>query len=50
MSATAEGVETAEHIRMLREHGCDETQGYFFSKPVPAAEFEAMLRSGKRLD
>jgi diguanylate cyclase (GGDEF)-like protein/PAS domain S-box-containing protein len=46
----AEGVETHEHCRFLRLNRCDEMQGYYFSKPVPAAEMEAMLRSGKRLE
>lgn len=45
----AEGVETKEHCRMLREQGCDEMQGYYFSKPVPAKEFEAMLRMRRQL-
>ncbi len=45
----AEGVETFQHCNFLRENQCDEIQGYFFSKPVPAVEFEAMLRSAKRL-
>ena len=49
LKVTAEGVETAEQCAFLREHRCDEIQGYWFSKPVPAICFEEMLRSGKRL-
>ncbi|MNV96971.1 Oxygen sensor protein DosP [compost metagenome] len=45
----AEGVETEEHCRILRAHHCDEIQGYCFSRPVPAQEFEAMVRQGRRL-
>ncbi|WP_326536739.1 EAL domain-containing protein [Pseudorhodoferax sp.] len=45
----AEGVETAAHCRLLREHGCDEIQGYYFGRPVPASAFEALLRGGQRL-
>ncbi len=47
---TAEGVETEGHCRFLREQGCDEIQGFYFSTPVPAEEFEAMLRDGRCLD
>ena len=45
----AEGVETAEQMSFLRELGCDQLQGYLFSQPVCAADFETMLRDGKRL-
>lgn len=45
----AEGVETAAQSAYLRRHGCDDMQGYYFSKPVPAAAFEQMLRTGKNL-
>jgi EAL domain-containing protein (putative c-di-GMP-specific phosphodiesterase class I) len=49
MRVIAEGVETAEHYKLLRLNRCDEMQGYYFSKPVPADDMAAMLRSGKRL-
>jgi len=43
----AEGVETIEQMGFLRELGCDQLQGYLFSQPVGAADFERLL--GKRL-
>ena len=49
LKVIAEGVETEEHCRLLRAHHCDEIQGYFFSKPVPAQEFEEIIRQGRRL-
>lgn len=47
MQVIAEGVETAEQLAFLREHDCDEMQGYFFSKPVEADAFAALLAAGK---
>jgi EAL domain-containing protein (putative c-di-GMP-specific phosphodiesterase class I) len=44
MRVIAEGVETRAQMEFLRGHGCDEMQGYFFSRPVPAAAFTALLR------
>ena len=41
----AEGVETEYQLNLLRERGCDLVQGYYFSKPLPAEEFEEKLRT-----
>jgi len=40
----AEGVETQAQVDFLRRSGCDEIQGYFFSRPLAHADFEALLR------
>jgi EAL domain-containing protein (putative c-di-GMP-specific phosphodiesterase class I) len=40
----AEGVETQAELDFLQAHQCDEAQGYYFSKPVPAQQFESLLR------
>jgi len=42
----AEGVETAEQLDFLRQHGCDEIQGFYYCQPMPAAELIGVLRSG----
>lgn len=43
MQTTAEGVETQAQLDFLREQGCDEAQGYWFSKPVSAEHISALL-------
>lgn len=49
LRVVAEGVETEGQLSYLRQHLCDEIQGYYFSKPLPAHEFEALMRNGKQL-
>jgi diguanylate cyclase (GGDEF)-like protein/PAS domain S-box-containing protein len=44
LQTIAEGVETRSQADYLRAQGCDEMQGYWFSRPLPAAEFEAFVR------
>ena len=43
LSAVAEGVETAEQVAFLKENGCDEIQGYYFSRPVWPDEVARLL-------
>ena len=45
----AEGVETQAQMKFLRSLGCDQLQGYLFSPPIAAEEFEHMIREGRRL-
>lgn len=49
LKVIAEGVETEGQLNYLRSHGCDEIQGYYFSRPVPALEFEQLLREDRHL-
>jgi EAL domain-containing protein (putative c-di-GMP-specific phosphodiesterase class I) len=44
MQVVAEGVETPEHSRLLHQMGCEFGQGYYFSKPLPVAAIEDLLR------
>ena len=46
LEVIAEGVETASELAFLRRHKCDQIQGYYFSRPLPAAAMEQMLRAG----
>jgi len=45
----AEGVEYEEHLNFLRDNGCEELQGYLFSRPLPAATFENMMAEREKL-
>ena len=47
LKVVAEGVETDAQLRFLRDHGCDEMQGYYYSRPAPAAGLESILEQGR---
>ncbi|MDD3518307.1 MAG: EAL domain-containing protein [Chromatiales bacterium] len=49
LKVVAEGVETESQLGYLRAQGCDEIQGYHFSRPLPAEAFAALLREDRRL-
>jgi len=44
LKVIAEGVEDDEQVRLLRDLGCDQIQGYLVSRPVPAQEIEKILQ------
>lgn len=50
LKVIAEGIETEEELAFLQAHNCDEMQGYLFSKPLTAKDFEQLLISGKCLN
>ncbi len=48
LRVVAEGVETREVFDFLKEHNCDEMQGFLFSRPLSAEDFSKMLQKGKK--
>lgn len=49
MSVTAEGVETTEQLDCLKQLRCDLYQGFLFSRPLPVANFTALLARSNAL-
>lgn len=49
LTVVAEGVETEEQLEAVTHIGADEVQGFYFSRPVPAADAEFLLREGLSL-
>ena len=50
LTVVAEGVETKEQAEFLRQHACDEFQGFYFSKAVQPAEFAKLVRAQETAD
>ena len=49
MNVVAEGVETESQLNFLRQHGCDEMQGYYFARPMPVADCTRAIEECWRL-
>ena len=49
LKVVAEGVETQAQLDVMRALGCEEMQGFFFSRALPAEQFDALIRSGRLL-
>jgi diguanylate cyclase (GGDEF)-like protein len=50
LNVIAEGVETTAQLDQLRNKGCNEMQGFLFSRPVPAADMTQLLQNGEKLN
>ncbi|WP_193744934.1 EAL domain-containing protein [Marinimicrobium sp. LS-A18] len=48
LTVIAEGVETSEQESFLRDNNCDQSQGFYYSRPLGADDFEALLRDVRR--
>ena len=48
LRVVAEGVETPAQLRFLKEHGCDDAQGFLFSRAVPISELSERIDDATR--
>ena len=49
LRVVAEGVEHIQQLEFLKRNNCDEYQGFYFSKPIPAQAFASLLRSSVKV-
>ncbi len=49
LTVIAEGVETKQQLEFLHAEGCEQIQGYYFSRPIPAEEFSSLLQSKRNI-